>query len=118
MVDMNLIDDILIYNGHVDFRKSIDGLSTLVQDELVENPFSKTLFLFFSKDKKKIKILYWDRNGFCIWQKRLEKDKFKLPKNIFTKSIIINQAQLEWLLSGYDFWKQKPFAAIEYEKVS
>jgi hypothetical protein len=47
MINMNSIDDILIYNGVVDFRKSIDGLSTLVQDELEENPFSKTLFLFF-----------------------------------------------------------------------
>jgi len=118
MINMNLIDDILIYNGQVDFRKSIDGLSTLVQDELVENPFSKSLFLFFSRNRKKIKILYWDQNGFCLWQKRLEKDKFRLPKNIDTRSIVITQVQLEWLLAGYDFWKQKPFAAIEYEKVS
>jgi transposase len=118
MINMNSIDDILIYNGSVDFRKSIDGLSTLVQDELVENPFSKTLFLFFSRNKKKIKILYWDRSGFCLWMKRLERDKFKLPKNINTKSIVITQEQLEWILGGYDFWKQKPFAAIEYEKVS
>jgi transposase len=118
MINMNSIDDILIYNGVVDFRKSIDGLSTLVQEGLVENPFSKTLFLFFSRNKRKMKILYWDKNGFCLWMKRLEKDKFKLPKNISTKSIVITQEQLEWLLGGYDFWKQKPFAAIEYEKAS
>ena len=118
MINMNSINDILIYNGRVDFRKSIDGLSTLVQDELVENPFSKTLFLFFSRNRKKIKILYWDKNGFCLWMKRLEKDKFKLPKHINAKSIVITQEQLEWLLGGYNFWKQKPFAAIEYEKVS
>jgi transposase len=118
MINMNTIDDILIYNGQVDFRKSIDGLSTLVQDELVENPFSMTLFLFFSRNKKKLKILYWDKNGFCLWMKRLERDKFKLPKHINTKSLVITSEQLEWLLGGYDFWKQKPFAAIEYDKVS
>lgn len=109
MINMQSIDDILIYNAKVDFRKSIDGLSTLVEQELGENPFSKTLFLFFSRDKKKIKILYWDINGFCLWIKRLEVDKFKLPKDIHTKSMVITSQQLEWLLSGYDFWRQKPF---------
>ncbi len=118
MIFSRPVEDILIYNGRVDFRKGIDGLSIIVEQELNENPFSETLFLFFSKNRKKIKILYWDRNGFCMWMKRLEEDKFRLPKNITTKSIIITEEQLQWLLDGYDFWKQKPFAVLSYEKVS
>lgn len=112
------IDNILIYNGHVDFRKSIDGLASIVQYELNEDPFAKTLFLFFSKNKKKIKILYWDTNGFCLWYKRLEKDQFKLQKNLSCKSIFITEQQLEWILGGYDFWKQKPFSTLHFEKIS
>lgn len=118
MIHMRSIEDILIYNGVVDFRKSIDGLSQLVEQELKESPFGKTLFLFFSRNKKKIKILYWDGNGFCLWYKRLEQDKFKLPRDLSTRSVLITFQQLEWLLGGYDFWKQKPFSKLEYEKVS
>lgn len=117
MISLKEVDDILLYNGSVDFRKSIDGLASIVSAELDENPFSKTLFLFFSKNKRKVKILYWDRNGFCLWYKRLEEDKFQLPKNIETKSIVITKQQLDWLLSGYDIWKMKPFAVREYKKV-
>jgi transposase len=118
MLNSEEIEDILIYNRKIDFRKNIDGLSQIVEQEMGEDVFSKTLYLFFSKNRKKIKILYWDRNGFCLWQKRLDKEKFKLPKDISLKSILITREQLEWMLSGYDFWKQKPFAVLDYKKIS
>lgn len=117
MIKPEHIDDILIYNGFVDFRKSIDGLSSLVQDELNENPFSKTLFLFFSRNRRKVKILYWDQSGFALWYKRLEKNKFNLPKSKDLKTLIITDTQLKMLLIGYDIWKMKPHETLCYEQV-
>jgi len=63
-----------------DMRKSIDALSEVVQSTLNKDPFSGHLFVFCNKRGDKIKILYWDRNGFCLWYKRLERGVFRLPK--------------------------------------
>ena len=67
--------------GHTDMRKSINGLSILVEQALDLSPFSGDLFVFCNRQRRIIKILYWDRNGFCLWQKRLEKDRFKWPQS-------------------------------------
>ncbi len=61
----------------VDFRKSFQGLGLLVQDVLRLNPLSGHLFVFLNKRLDKIKVLYWDQNGFCLWQKRLEHGRFQ-----------------------------------------
>ncbi len=63
--------------GRTDFRKSVNGLSMLVEAEMKLDPLSGNLFVFCNKGKSKLKILYWDRNGFCLWYKRLEEDKFR-----------------------------------------
>lgn len=105
----------------VDFRKSINGLSEIVEQELKLSPFSGALFIFISKQRDKIKILYWDKTGFSIWYKRLEEAKFAWPKNIAgedTTSISITQEQLEWLLNGIDIWKIKIHKALLYENLS
>ena len=57
----------------VDFRKTINGLSLIVQDELLLDAYSESLFVFINKARNRIKLLYWEKNGFCLWQKRLEK---------------------------------------------
>jgi len=85
--------------GSTDMRKSINGLSILVERALEQNPFSGDLFVFCNRHRRIIKILYWDRNGFCLWQKRLEKDRFKWPQSV-KEVITIDQRQLQWLLSG------------------
>ena len=56
--------------------KAVNGLSIIVTDDMELDPFAESLFIFCNRNKKLIKALYWDRNGFCLWQKRLEKDKF------------------------------------------
>ena len=61
----------------VDFRKAIQGLSLLVEQELELNPFEATLFVFINRRRDKLKILYWEKNGFCLWYKRLEKQRYK-----------------------------------------
>ena len=85
-------------------RKQINGLSILVQDELKLDPFSGALFLFCNKRRHLLKILYWDKTGFCMWLKRLEKDRFPWPMNR-TEVQEIDLAKLRQLLSGINFWE-------------
>ena len=85
--------------GSTDMRKSINGLSILVEQALGHNPFSGDLFVFCNRQRRIIKVLYWERNGFCLWQKRLEKDRFKWPRSV-DEVMTIDRRQLQWLLSG------------------
>jgi len=71
--------DVYLHRQFVDFRKSINGLAALVESELALSAMSGALFVFCNKGRDKLKILYWDRTGFALWYKRLEKDKFKWP---------------------------------------
>ena len=70
------ISKIYIAIGATDMRKSINGLSSLVVEHFELDVFSGHLFAFCNRRRDIIKILFWDKNGFCIWHKRLEKDYF------------------------------------------
>lgn len=109
---------IYIHREPVDFRKHIDGLSTIVESEMRLSPFAEALFVFASRDRKKIKILYWDRTGFALWHKRLEQAKFPWPRKFDEAVIRIGPRELSWLLGGYEYWKMKPHEALNYASVS
>lgn len=85
----------------IDFRNQIDGLIMLIADQLLLNPTSGQLFLFRDRTGKKIKILWWDRNGFWMFYKRMEKGKLIFPKSD-EKAMVLTRDQLSWLLSGLD----------------
>ena len=99
----------------IDFRKGINGLSVLVEQQLSLSPFSSHLFVFTNKNRDKIKILYWEQSGFCLWQKRLEKEKFKWPKYRPEEVISLTGQQLNWLLDGYDLRHLVPHQTLTYE---
>ena len=96
---------IWFYPAPVDFRCQIDGLVTLIADHLNLNPTSGQLFLFRNRHANKIKMLWWDRNGFWLCYKRLEKGKLKFPA-ILDQALELTRDQLSWLLSGLDCMKQ------------
>ncbi len=95
---------IYLHRDVVDFRKSINGLVTIVEQEMALSPFSEALFIFCNRNRNRdrMKVLYWDRTGFCLWYKRLEKEKFKWPRQQSQSVMTLNETQWEWLLSGYD----------------
>ena len=66
----------------VDFHKSIVGLSLLVEQSLLLDPFAASLYVFVNRRLDKLKILHWEKNGFCLWHKSLEKERFKWPRII------------------------------------
>ena len=101
----------------VDFRKGINGLSVLVEQVLEHDPFSEHLFVFCNRSRKKIKILYWERSGFCLWQKSLEKAHFKWPRKSEPGVITLRGQQLNWLLDGYDILRFKPHESLHYHSV-
>jgi transposase len=69
---------VFLYNQPMDMRKSIDGLALIVEQQLEQRPFEGDLFVFCNRQRDKIKLLYWERNGFVLWYKRLEKERFRL----------------------------------------
>jgi transposase len=99
-----------------DMRKSIDALSELAQTILKQDPFSGHLFVFCNKRGDKIKILYWDRNGFCLWYKRLERGVFRLPR-VQTKVFMIAPNELALLLEGIDLTDRKRLGAVEFDTI-
>lgn len=65
-----------LYGRPVDMRRSFDGLYALTRQELGQDPMSGRLFVFINRRGTQMKVLYWDRSGFCIWAKRLEQGRF------------------------------------------
>jgi transposase len=86
-----------IYRSGCDMRKGYDGLSGIVRNEWKKDPLSGDVFIFLSKHRNKIKLLYWQNDGFVIYSKRLEKGTFELPKD---NSIEISAQQLQFILEG------------------
>lgn len=93
---------IWFYPQPVDFRKQTDGLVMFVADHLCMNPTSGQLFIFRNRSRNKIKMLWWDRNGFWLFYKRLEKGMFQFP-SVEKQALELTSDQLSWLLSGLDY---------------
>ncbi len=103
--------------GVTDLRKSINGLSILVDNAMELDLFSGCLFGFCNRSRTTIKLLYWDRNGFCLWMKRLEKEKFIWPQSD-AMTISISQRELSWLLDGLPIHQKKAHQTLHYSIVS
>ena len=100
--------------GVTDMRKSINGLAVLAEQAMGKNVFSGDLFAFCNRSRNRVKILYWDQNGFCLWLKRLEEDRFQWPET--EKEVMeIDREALDWLLAGLDL--SQAHQRLNYQRV-
>lgn len=109
---------IFLHREPVDFRKAINGLSVIVQDEMNQSPFSRALFVFCNKNRTQLKVLYWDDTGFALWQKRLEKARFKWPRRWQDDPIVLDAEQWQWLLRGFDITQIKPHKMLTFDTIA
>ncbi len=108
------IAQVFVYRQPIDFRKSYNGLAAIVEQELQHDPFSGHLYLFTNKGRNKVKILLWERNGFVLYYKSLQEEKFHWPKAEDTV-VVITGEQLNFLLDGYNINAMKPHRVLRYK---
>ena len=106
---------IFIRPGYTDLRKAVNGLSGIAEQQMEGDPFSGNVYLFCNRERKLIKALYWDKNGFWLSQKRLEKDKYPWPETIEAVRELSGE-ELFMLLTGIDFFKAHK--TLYYKKVT
>ncbi|MBW8721894.1 MAG: IS66 family insertion sequence element accessory protein TnpB [Polaromonas sp.] len=108
---------VYLHRDAIDFRKSINGLSSLVEHALGLNPFANALYVFANRRRDRIKILGWSRNGFWLLHKRLETERFIWPRQ---DAIVIELSvqQLHWLLDGIDLAAMRGHKAVAYARAA
>jgi transposase len=95
--------NIFVASSPTDMRKSFDGLSAAVQAVLQQNPLSGHLFVFFNRRRDQVRILFWERGGFCVLAKRLEQGRFKpLVVEPGATHVMLNASELTLILAGID----------------
>lgn len=94
--------EIYLYRAPIDFRKQVNGLALLIEQELGRSPFTGALFAFTNRHRNKIKCLMWEDNGFVLYYKALAEEKFKWPSVSDAALLPLTGEQINWLLEGYD----------------
>ena len=95
---------VMVATKPVDFRKGADGLAALVREEMRADPFSGAIYVFRAKRADRVKLVFWDGTGICLFAKRLEDGKFRWPA-VWDGVIRLTAAQLSALLEGLD-WRR------------
>ena len=106
---------IFIRPGQTDLRKGTNGLTAIVQNDMALDPFSGSVYLFCNRERKLLKAVYWDKTGFWLSQKRLEKEKFPWPQDEGEARELAAE-ELQMLLAGIDFFKAHK--ELYYKKVA
>lgn len=113
MLNEAAVNQVYLARGSTDLRKSIDGLAALVQQEFELDPFSQNLFVFCNRGRDKLKILYWDKNGFWLYYRRLERGKFQWPSEALDSvPLKVSRRQLNWLLDGLSLEQKQAHSEI------
>jgi transposase len=97
-----------LYSRPADMRKSYDGLSALVRQVLHEDPTNGHLFVFINRKRTQMKVLYFDRSGYCLWSKRLERGRFHYRSNGAEK-MALDWTRLKLLLEGIELQERRQY---------
>ena len=95
-----------------DLRKSNDGLAVLVSQAFALDSFGPSLFVFCNRKRDKLKILYWENNGFWLYYRRLERGRFQWSEATSKSSVVVTRRQLQWLLDGLAPEQQQAHSAV------
>ena len=95
---------IFIHPGSTDLRKGINGLTAIVKEKMKQDPLSGSVYLFCNRGRGLLKAVYWDKTGFWLSQKRLEKDKYPWPRDE-KEAMELTVEELVMLLAGIDFFR-------------
>ena len=102
-LDQSLSARLYLCVAPADMRKGFDSLAALVRDAFGQDPLSGHLFLFISRSRDRIKILYWDHDGYALWYKRLEAGAFRVPAvKDGRRHVELKASELAMLLAGID----------------
>ena len=116
MKSIEAFEKIFIHRDPVDMRKSISGLSVIVDQQMGLDLQSNSLFIFCNKRRTHLKMLYFDKSGFALWLKRLESSKFPWAKGTMSNEVIdISADDLSLLLDGVNVWTR--FDKVCFERV-
>ena len=115
---LNSFQSVHLHIDPIDGRKQINGLASVASFILGTKPAEACLFAFINKAHDTIRLLYWDRTGFALWIKRLEKDKFRWPERSETKVTEIGSKQLAWLLEGLDIRRLQPHKEVIFSSIN
>jgi transposase len=114
---MTIISKIYLASSFVDMRKSYQTLGMHVKQGLGGDPLSGHLFVFYNRRRDLVKILYWQTNGFCLWQKKIEKGVFQIPSDLSGVKLEITSYQLHGLIQGLS-WQSRVEKKLRYRLVS
>lgn len=107
---------VYLHVAPIDFRKQINGLAALVHDDMELDPFSPSVFAFTNRRRTAVKMLAWERNGFLMWHKKLEKHRFHWPRVADGGGVArLSVQELNWMLDGIDLRQFKPHTALQYQ---
>jgi transposase len=116
MLTLAGIQRVYLACGPTDLRKSIDSLAALVQESFGLDPFSPCLFVFCNRERNKLKILYWEHNGFWLFYRRLERGTFQWPSGS-ERTLTVSSRQLRWLLDGLALSQQQAHPKVTAQAV-
>jgi transposase len=117
MLTLANIDHVYLACGSTDLRKSIDGLAALVQAGFELDPFSSSLFVLCKHQREKLKMLFWEHNGFWLFYRRLERGTFQWPAEQKASPMAITPRELRWLLDGLSLEQKKAHPRVTAQRV-
>ncbi|OYT81276.1 IS66 family insertion sequence element accessory protein TnpB [Pseudomonas sp. PGPPP2] len=106
------VEKLYLYPNPVDVQKSIDGMAALVELDIKIPVFDPVLFVFLNKPRNRLKTLYWERNGLCVWLKRLESERFKTSPDLTDEAIVLTFQELNWMLYDFDLCRNRPHQVL------